>query len=580
MNIFALAFVVACSTLLSFSSHEASASEIPAWAREELSLSHPSPHLLTTGPGITHFVYLYPTDRPLRQDYALAVKWSAETLRDWFSQQLGGASPILPNPVVQAVPLDHESSFYKTNDPGGSTYLRFYQNVLNEALPKTGGAFNDPSNVWIFLVDAPVGCGQLGGGGGGGIAVMSDNDLRGLIGGWYLDCNGVSDPSLAFTPQRWIGGQGHELGHAYGLPHPPGCDAGLPSCDSDALMWSGFYYRFPATTYLRAEEKAYLLIGSYVQAQTSAHVLSPEPGLWGGPGENGRGLSIEIQDDNMFVTYYGYQPDGVKSAFYTSLGKINPATGVMTGYFAAAQNGQCYGCPHRDPQLTDLGQVRFEFTSRTSGRVFIPGVGSPIKIDRSVLRVGNTWNSRDELYGIWNETSGAAGLYFGDNLWFRYPNDSSSTTNGFSGTRTDTTRQLLGSSLPDGSSNAIFVLIDTSANYYTAIAFTPSGDHWFGRTWTYLKTSSLSGDGLPSFGNRSLGRVFSEAALAQHPAIAGPTQDVEAAFETSAVSRASATTDAASSGNPATVKIDQLDVPFDVIRRKAEELAGQMRLSQ
>lgn len=31
----------------------------------------------------------------------------------------------------------------------------------------------------------------------------------------------------------------------------------------------------------------------------AAHALIPETGLWGGLGEPGRGLSIELQDDNM-----------------------------------------------------------------------------------------------------------------------------------------------------------------------------------------------------------------------------------------------------------------------------------------
>jgi hypothetical protein len=39
---------------------------------------------------------------------------------------------------------------------------------------------------------------------------------------------------------RWVGGLGHELGHAFFLPHPPGCDDGLPECDETALLWVGY----------------------------------------------------------------------------------------------------------------------------------------------------------------------------------------------------------------------------------------------------------------------------------------------------------------------------------------------------
>ena len=61
---------------------------------------------------------------------------------------------------------------------------------------------------------------------------------------------------------RWIGGLGHELGHAFGLPHPPGCDEGSPTCDRDALMSDG-YTSYP-NTYLRDDEKAILLASPFI----------------------------------------------------------------------------------------------------------------------------------------------------------------------------------------------------------------------------------------------------------------------------------------------------------------------------
>ncbi|MCA9129170.1 MAG: hypothetical protein KDB22_18910 [Planctomycetales bacterium] len=244
------------------------ASSLPNWANEELRRTHVIAPSSRAGTGITRFVYLYPSDRPLRQDYRLAIQWSAESLRSWYTAQLGGFGPTLSSPIVQSVALDHPASFYGTNNPGGSAYLYFWNNVLNEAIPKTGAAFLDPENAWIFFVDAPAGCGQLSGGGTSGIVVMSHNDLRGLVGNTFLDCDGTPNPSLTFPPQRWIGGQGHELGHAYGLPHPPGCDDGLPNCDYNALMWAGFYTGFPSSTYLRADDKLTLMAGPYVQAST------------------------------------------------------------------------------------------------------------------------------------------------------------------------------------------------------------------------------------------------------------------------------------------------------------------------
>ena len=84
--------------------------------------------------------------------------------------------------------------------------------------------------------------------------------MDGLIGERYFDdCGG----EWFYPPNRYIGGLGHELGHAFGLPHPPGCDAGLPTCDYNALMWCGFWGGYPSTTYLRSDEKQFLLTSPF-----------------------------------------------------------------------------------------------------------------------------------------------------------------------------------------------------------------------------------------------------------------------------------------------------------------------------
>lgn len=227
------------------------------------------------GLGATHFVYLYPTDRPPREDYRQAIIWAQLSLRQWFADQLGGPSFTPSIPEVQLVPLANPAAFYRSHPGSDSAYLTYWQNVINEALPATGARFYDPGNAWIFYVDAPAGCGQLSGGAAAGIAVVSDFDLRGLVGDLYIDpCTGQPDLFLTFTPQRWIGGQGHELGHAWGLPHPPGCDDGLPSCDYDALMWAGFYGGFPDRTYLRSGERLALLRGTYIRPASEGWLFS------------------------------------------------------------------------------------------------------------------------------------------------------------------------------------------------------------------------------------------------------------------------------------------------------------------
>lgn len=49
-----------------------------------------------------------------------------------------------------------------------------------------------------------------------------------------------------------------------------------------------------------------------------------------------------------------------------------------------------------------------------------------------------------------------------------------------------------------------------TASYYTAYAFEWAGNRWVGRSWTYRKTETLSGDGLPFIASRLLGKNVSE----------------------------------------------------------------------
>lgn len=149
-------FFAAIMAVFALFAVHAEASTIPQWAINELIEKHSQSPLdrEKIGNGVTHFVYLYPTDRPFREDYLQAVQYSATRLRDWYSQELGGYAPTLPAPpaeLVLTIQLDNPSSFYGTNNPGGSEYLIFWNNVLNEALPKAGAQFNDPGNAWIFL---------------------------------------------------------------------------------------------------------------------------------------------------------------------------------------------------------------------------------------------------------------------------------------------------------------------------------------------------------------------------------------------------------------------------------------------
>ncbi len=211
------------------------------------------------GPEV-RLVYLVPTDRVARPEYVRGIERAARHLQRFYRDQIGtGVTFRLHDPVVEIVTTGHAADFYaSTTRPGEGMSNWWWGNVTEEGFALTGGGFDDPDNIWIYYNDSDTACGQTGGAGTSGVAAMPANDLRGLAG--IVGVPACPDDPMwwyEYPPCRWIGGLGHELGHAFGLPHPPGCDSGASSCDMGALMWTGVY-SYP-DAYLRDDETSVLV---------------------------------------------------------------------------------------------------------------------------------------------------------------------------------------------------------------------------------------------------------------------------------------------------------------------------------
>lgn len=218
-------------------------------------------------------VYLVPSDRIPQEGYRIGIERAIRQLQVFYRDQLAnGKAFSLPDPVVEVLPTSHPVSWYRTDAPASSEAGRFWESVLNDGFQLTGGAFDDPNNLWVFYIDADPLCSQYVGG-THGIALLPRNDLRGLV------CDGNTPPCPDQNPDllpicRWVGGLGHEVGHAFNLPHPnPGtCPAPDTSC-AQALMWTG-YAGYP-NAYLLPSDKSTLL-NSPLTAQFFA-ILDPGP---------------------------------------------------------------------------------------------------------------------------------------------------------------------------------------------------------------------------------------------------------------------------------------------------------------
>ena len=228
---------------------------------------------------VVRVLYVVPADREFRSDYSQAIRRATEHVRWWYQQQLDGLTFSLNSPVPEKCRMTQPHDFY----------VRYsWERVLDgvqHCAPVQGFT---SETVWVIYSDV-LGCapdgsvgswedgyGQLGRG-GPGLTMLGGLDLEGLTEpGDYIDCDEGPYPGPL---GRWIGGLAHELGHAFGLPHPPGCDEGLPSCDQEAMMQRG-YVTYP-NTYLRDDDKAALRASPFI---TQHDPLLQPPAIAGEPG--------------------------------------------------------------------------------------------------------------------------------------------------------------------------------------------------------------------------------------------------------------------------------------------------------
>ena len=223
-----------------------------------------SVHISSGETETVRMMYATPSDRAFRSDYRDAIRHAVVDLQSWYRRQTGGLTFSLHDSTPEQCQLSETSDYYD-QDP----WNKVFKGVQRCAPVQR----NTTTHAWVIYADLDESCDQRGplGRGGPGLTILHSGGLEGLIGNrlmYYSACGRGPWPGPV---TRFIGGLGHELGHALGLSHPPGCNDGLPSCDRDALMHLG--YTIYPNTHLRPADKHALWRSPFIDVNPALRQL-------------------------------------------------------------------------------------------------------------------------------------------------------------------------------------------------------------------------------------------------------------------------------------------------------------------
>ena len=178
---------------------------------------------------------------------------------------------------------------------------------------------------------------------------------------WYLAAGNFANESFSAPMERFEGGT--YLGGPYRPASP------IESVGTVSITFSS---STKGTIILPNEQPKG--ISKFVWGSTTTIPYHPSDGLWsideGNPGDNGRGFQLELRNNVMVLTYFGYNADG-KAQWYLAAG--NFANESFSAPMERFEGGTYLGGPYRPASpIESVGTVSITFSSNTKGTIILP----------------------------------------------------------------------------------------------------------------------------------------------------------------------------------------------------------------
>jgi hypothetical protein len=157
---------------------------------------------------------------------------------------------------------------------------------------------------------------------------------------------------------------------------------------------------------------------------TSAFAFTPESGYYWNPAASGSGLSIEIQDNYVFLIGYVYDAQG--NPTWVSAQGLLSGNAVFNGQLDRFIGGQCIGCAYTAPtaQPGVGGPITLNWATETTATLTWGGRTIPLqRFDYYLTRTGGIDAGTEKMLGEWQVVLDLYNSPGGNNRNFPYFGD-------------------------------------------------------------------------------------------------------------------------------------------------------------